>query len=389
MSPGWRERAIRILEIVCWAAMALFLIQAFHRAYRPYGYDLTPRLVAARALVNGLDPYKVATPFPLTYPLFICVILLPLAWLPYWAANLAWFLISLACVLLSMRVVLRLVNPQLSRRELRQVAVLCFLPLTNVVQSNFVNGQVNFLVLALCVLFFKSLLQRQPSAAGLLLGAAVAVKLTPLILAVYLLVRREWAALWWTGLGVLLFVFVLPYALGGPAVLDYYRGYFHGYVIPALGSGGTHDVSGAFALSSYLRVLVPFLPGLALLLVSSALVLTPLVFLQLRASSTHSTRVQVLLFSAYLVASLLILPISETHHLAALFPALLVLTWYFLMEDGAPRARGMVPLAAAFLLLLLGQLSFAFYFAAIGTLYVLLCYLSAGARCDRGSSLAL
>lgn len=373
-----RATAVRALEIVCLAALVLFLVQAYHRAYRPFGYDLTPRLAAATALLGGRDPYGLLTPFPLTYPLFICVLFVPLARLPYWAANLAWFLVSVASLAASVAVIFRLVAPGGSWRRARELFVLCFLPLSNVIQSNLVNGQVNFFVLALCTLGLRALLRRKAWMAGLLIAAAISIKLTPAILVVYLLLRRDWAATGWTCLGVLLFTVLLPYAVAGPSIVDFYHGYLRNYVLPTLASGGTTNLATTFALSSYVHALVPSLHGVALGAIAAALALVPLAVLQLRAAGAgESASREALLFCGYLAASLWILPISETHHLAALIPALVILTWYSLRARGDGLVRRLVPVLLMDGLILLGVVSFVFYFAAIAICYGLLCHLLA------------
>ena len=323
------------LEILCWVAMAALLLQAFHNAYRLNGYDFTPRLGAAKALTSGANPYAISTPFPLTYPMFICVLLIPLAWLPYWLSNFLWFALSAVCLWFSMCFILETYNSRLTQDEFKKIFVFCFLLLLNLVQNNFANGQVNFFVLALCVLSLNFLLGKRPAMAGWLLAAAISVKLTPLLLTGYLFFKREWTALAWTLMGSFVFILALPYLFAGPSVLNDYHGYLFDYVIPSFAVLGD-QLSETYQFKSYLHWVCPFLNGISLSLASDLLTLVPLVFLQIRAVLVDSKRVQVLVFSAYLALSLWLSPISETHHLAALFPAIFILTYHLLFEKEGP-----------------------------------------------------
>jgi hypothetical protein len=369
------EKITAALEIVCWAVMAVLLVQAFHNAYRLEGYDFTPRLEAAKALVGGSNPYALSTPFPLTYPMFICVLLIPLAWLPYWLSNFLWFALSAACLWFSTRFILEIYEPRLTRGNFKKIFVLCFLLSLNLVQNNFANGQVNFFVVALCVLSLKCLLEKRPVIAGWLLAGAISVKLTPLILAGYLFFKKEWTALAWTLVGTLVFILGLPYLFGGSAVLDDYHGYLSNYVIPSFAVVGD-KLSEVYQFKSYLHFTCPFLNGPILSIISDLLTLAPLLFLQVRAASVDSKRAQTLIFSAYLALSLWLSPISETHHLAALFPGLFILTYYFLWEVKGGLFPRLIPLAFIYLFIWVGKISFVFYFLDIGACYALLCYLA-------------
>jgi alpha-1,2-mannosyltransferase len=365
------ERTVRLLILVLAAVALVLLVQTFHKAYRLDGYDFTPRLAAARALIAGTDPYHIPTPFPLTYPLFICVALLPLAWLPYWLANFLWFCAGGVCLWYSLGILLKAYVPGAARADFLKLFTLCVVLLLDVVQNNFANGQVNFLVLALAVLFFKFLMQKRPHPAGLFLAAAISLKLTPLLFAVYLLLRKEWKAAAWTVFYALLFMIGLPLLVGGPAVFEYYRGYLSDYIGPGLSSHPAADLSRVFYLSAYLGRLLDFPGGFTLNLVSAGLVLAPLAFLNRKAGS-NAERPQALLFSGYLLAILLILPLSETHHLAFLAPAAMILTRYFLWNSGEDWWKRIPPLALIYLPLWLGKLSFVAYFLGIGVCYFLL-----------------
>lgn len=365
------EKIVRLLNIILFAVAVILLVQTLHKANRMDGYDFTPRLAATKALVAGTDPYHIPTPFPLTYPLFICVALIPLAWLPYWLANVLWFCINGVCLWFSLFFAQKAFDAQTTKAEFLKLFALFSLLFLNIIQNNFANGQVNFPVLALSILFFKFLHQKKPHTGGLFLATAISLKLTPLLFLVYLLIRREWIAMAWTVFYTFIFVLGLPYLVGGPPVLEYYRGYITQYVVPNLSSHPAPDLSRVYYLSAYLGRFFPFLGGLILNGLSAGLVLAPLVFLQSKVVSDN-TRPQAMLFSAYLLAILFILPYSETHHLAFLFPAAMLLTWHYLWESKRGAGKKLLPLAFIYLLVWLGKLTFIAYFLAIGVCYFLL-----------------
>lgn len=367
-SEGW----VLGIWVVIGLLMLVWLIQAFHKAYRAEGYDLTPRFEAAKALLQGTDPYKLQTPFPLTYPLFICVLFIPLTWLPYGLANLVWFGVSAGCLFYLWREVLKAFRPSLGVREMTLVLGAFFLEALIILQNNFVNGQVNIFVVALCVLCFRSLSSAKPMAAGWALAGAIAFKLTPLVLVGYLVLRREWKALFWTLVGTLALGFGLPYLFAGSAILGYYQGYLTGYILPSF-LALSPTLTETFQFRNYLHALVPSLLGLPLSFLSDLLVLLPLAWVQFRVGDGTLERKEIAIFSCYLAVSLWLSPISETHHLAALFPGFFLLIQYGLMERAKEAWwKRTAPLMLIFILLWTGLHQFVLYFLVIGLCYALL-----------------
>ena len=194
----------------------------------------------------------------LTYPLFICVALIPLAWLPYWLANVLWFCINGVCLWFSLFFAQKAFDAQTTKAEFLKLFALFSLLFLNIIQNNFANGQVNFPVLALSILFFKFLHQKKPHTGGLFLATAISLKLTPLLFLVYLLIRREWIAMAWTVFYTFIFVLGLPYLVGGPPVLEYYRGYITQYVVPNLSSHPAPDSIPGLLFVRLSRPVFPF-----------------------------------------------------------------------------------------------------------------------------------
>ena len=166
-----------------------------------YGADFRAYYVASSAAHARLDPYlnqvnvderyadrdwlQVNSRF--IYPPSSLMLFSPFARLPYRAAKVAWGT--------GMALVMAGVLWSLSRRMPRAawVAVVLFLSLP--MMSNVDNGQVDGLILALTLAMFYA---RRSWLGGACLGAAIAIKLAPALVLLWLLATKRWAAAAWS-----------------------------------------------------------------------------------------------------------------------------------------------------------------------------------------------
>jgi alpha-1,2-mannosyltransferase len=121
--------------------------------------------------------------------------LLSLAAPDFWSFRRLWFALNLAGVALGLVVIARRVDAALGGHALWLTPWALAAPS---VIGTLQVGNVQLLVLvlsAVAMLFFE---RRRPVVGGLLLGYAIASKLYPGVLALYLLLRRDWQALRWT-----------------------------------------------------------------------------------------------------------------------------------------------------------------------------------------------
>jgi len=337
---------------------AIFAAQAWTRAMRASGNDLTTYLAAARAFWDGLNPYLVNAPFPFIYPLFLCVAIWPFALLPYGVAVGAWYLLAvlaLASATAPLRTLARAVPD--SRQWLVATAIVA-LAFADVLQNNLVNGQVNPVVLALCVAFAWLHARGRRLAAGAALGAAIAIKITPAILLLYLVKRQDWRTVAWTVGAMLACGVVLPYLVAGPSIWNEYYHYAQTFLTDRLvDSAEIVSHRRAFGLVEVVRQLT----GSALaadIWIAAAVVAVALWFVD-RVDRAHA-------FALYLAASLLISPMSEVHHLIYLWPALVLLTGEAL--DGRLTARSTIGLMAVLIAALaIRHVPFAAFVAVAGT----------------------
>ena len=191
---GAGRRAINVAALIALVlVLGVLLAQTWAKAHRADGYDFTSYLLSARALLAGSDPYRTSTPFPYLYPLFLAWLLIPLAVVPYGVANLIWFATSGAAGLASIHATLGLggSRDRAPRPGAIATVALFFLLFIPILQNNLVNGQANLFVLLGCVLFIRDEREDGGIAAAAYLAAAIALKLLPAVLCVYLFVDRR------------------------------------------------------------------------------------------------------------------------------------------------------------------------------------------------------
>jgi len=296
----------------------------YGKAYRESGYDFTSYLLSSDAFLNGRDPYQTGSSFLYVYPLFFCIFISPFLLMPYWLQNLLWFLGSSFSLYLIGVIMLRNYSPTFTRTNAIAILIIPFLLLINVIQNNLLNGQANIIVLLLCILFLKYYLLSSRLTALLFLSAAIAIKLTPLILLVYLLFRRDYLMIGVVILTSLILSFVVPYIIGGTAIFDYYSTYMNSFLIGNLASNTYISQGPAFSITSIIDYLIPSISKQFSIILAGTLAIAPISMLQLFGDVNNRER-ETLIFSLYMLAILLITPMCETHHLINIFPALLVI----------------------------------------------------------------
>jgi hypothetical protein len=339
---------------LAWAALlgAVLLWQTLVRAARPDGIDLTSYLLSARALAHGASPYLLATPFPYLYPATLAFLLIPLAMAPSIVALVAWFALNAFAAVWSVRRVALCVRPDLEQRP-ETVAVLLavfftvFLP---IVQSNLRNGQVNFIVLALCVAAALGRVGqggrvgRGGSRSGFFWSAAIAIKIVPLVLLPYFAFRRRWP--WILQAAVYCVVLLLvPAAVAGAKITHIYRQYTDVLFAASFAPGrDPFDFSLAGAIAA-----VTATPATPALRISAAAVVVGWI---LQTDGRRLRHEHARPLTLYLLGIPLASPKSEIHHLAFLLPAaaMIAAAWWW-PSDQRNRVFTIAAIAAAALYL--------------------------------------
>lgn len=154
--------------------------------------DLDVYRNAGTSVLHGRDLYGYLSHppqrLPFTYPPFAALLAVPLAWLSFSAAGIVWTLGELACTVGLTAIGFRRLLDRAGRWWPLLLGLLAgLLQLTLPLRDEVKFGQVDELLALLCVV--DCLRARRSKSAGVLVGLAAAVKLTPALFVVYLLVR--------------------------------------------------------------------------------------------------------------------------------------------------------------------------------------------------------
>lgn len=323
----FNDRKAQIVTLASLAiALGILLLQTYGKAYRPAGYDFSSYLLSAVALLSGHDPYHTASSFPFIYPLFLPFVLIPLTFLPYWFSVLLWFFLNVFSLALSVRILVDsayLTDEGGVNQGLYVPLALLFFIFFSVIQNNLLNGQVNFIVLLFCLLFFEKYLAGQKILAALFLAIAVSLKLMPVVLCAYLVVRKDYRSVL-LSLGMTLLLCFSPALVLGWKTMSFFGEYLNSFVLHQVaGNASAMDGSIYFSLSGFFAHVLPWtdhIPGHNLIFacVVMAIVLVPDICRRNRGLGERESW----LISMYLLAIPLLSPVSEKHHLAFIFPAI-------------------------------------------------------------------
>ncbi|HWG99021.1 MAG TPA: glycosyltransferase 87 family protein, partial [Pilimelia sp.] len=337
--PG-RQTAGPVALVAALFAAALAFAAAF--SVRHGFFDLRVYRGAMRYWVlDGGELYDFllgSSPYGFTYPPFAGLLMVPLAYLPWHAAIAVHAAATVACLL---AVLWWLVAPLARRRGRRPwVAVGVAAALAAAfepVRETLLFGQVNAFMLALVAADVCLLLARGSRWAGVGIGLATAVKLTPGIFLLYLLVTGRWRAAL-TAVGAAAGATLLA----GAVAPDASREFWTSAVWNTSRVGALDYVSNQSLLGVLARI-EPARPDRLLWLVLVAVVLAVWAW---RARAAVARGDELAGFALTGVVGCLVSPVTWVHHLVWLLPALVLLADAGLRaRPGAPRA-GLLAAAA-------------------------------------------
>jgi len=219
-AAAWLKRAGRAFQI-----LALLLLPGLFVRYAHGNLevnDFSIYYTAARAFLDGVDPYSVEGPSgrSYVYPPGFAALVAPLALLPFPVAAVLWTALGFSAVLVSLWLCLDLLG--LSRGPAAwTVGGLALVCSGRMLDSELGNGQANHWVLLGLAACAWLLARGRPALGGVALSLAILAKVTPLLLAVYLAGKQEWRALAGLLAGLVVVGALLPaLALGPRAALD-------------------------------------------------------------------------------------------------------------------------------------------------------------------------
>lgn len=287
--------------------------------------DLQVYRLGVEALRDGGDMYRelpqtsVGISLPFIYPPFAALVLFPFALLPWDAAALAFFLTSTAALTLTLYLVARRVWPERRRREIALLATAIAAPLAMLLEptvSTLDFGQVNLLLM---VLVAADCLTHEPRwRRGMLVGIAAAVKLTPAAFVLYFLVRRDYKAAATAAVSGAVAT-LIGFALLPKESMEYWFGGLGN--VSGLSGSAFHTNQSIQGVLARLEVGEPAFTALWLVLGTALLVLVV-------AAMRRAADMPALALAINAVFTLLVSPISWSHHWVWIAPALFAMAGY-------------------------------------------------------------
>ncbi|ASW57277.1 glycosyltransferase 87 family protein [Plantactinospora sp. KBS50] len=337
---------VRIAAVALTCYLAWLAIRAFGRPYD--FFDLKIYHGAVVWWAGGRDLYAFIAPqttIGFTYPPFAALAMLPMAPMPIGLAGLINVLASLATLTV---VLVALLKPIAERmRWPLWFGVALAVPLATAIEplrETLGYGQVNLLLFALVMADLVALRWRARRSlrgpatggtvrrfwlsgawAGVGIGLATAIKLTPALFIVHLVLTRQWRAAF-TAMGTAAGVTVATYLVAGRATMTYFT-----EVLWDTGRVGQPDMTPNQSLAGMLARLYDSMETPGLLYLAFAVLLLAVGLS--RAASAHADGDELTAFTITGLTANVISPISWTHHLVFVVPAIIVLA------DAASRRR--------------------------------------------------
>ncbi|BBZ76474.1 polyprenol-phosphate-mannose-dependent alpha-(1-2)-phosphatidylinositol mannoside mannosyltransferase [Mycolicibacterium anyangense] len=201
LTVAWRASQLVIVALLVYAGWSLL-------GHIPYRIDIDVYRMGAQAWLDGRPLYagdatfhtRIGLDLPFTYPPLAAIVFSPFAWLGLDGASIAITVITLVLLLLSTWIVLTRLDVWQTSSLTREPVWLrrCWLSAGIValsviylepITANFAFGQINVVLMTLVIA--DCVPRRTPWPRGLLLGVAIALKLTPAVFLLYFVLRRD------------------------------------------------------------------------------------------------------------------------------------------------------------------------------------------------------
>lgn len=186
----------RIITTTLFGAFVVFMLVVMTVRPTP-PVDLAVYLRAAKMFATGGGLYDngwggaLAVPLPYTYPPVWAGLLSPVGWLPWRMVSLAWTALNIALLAWVVRLYYRrFLDRKGETRSVWFAVIVITAALTTPIASVFWFGQLGIVLMAACLA--DTVPERTRLPRGVLVGFAVALKLTPGIFVVYWLATKRW-----------------------------------------------------------------------------------------------------------------------------------------------------------------------------------------------------
>lgn len=238
--PAFEERRAQSLFVAGLVGLLVLLSVQYTLKVSKHRADGQTRSAILRwtPQLNALhDGENINERFNYPNPPIMALILSPLTLLPLTASALTWFYLKVGMVLASLWMAFRLVEVP-ERPFPAWAKALTVLLSLRPIMSDLSHGNVNILILFLCVLSVYAFARGRDFAAGVVMALAIACKLTPAVFVAYFVWKRAWRALAGTLVGLGLFFVLVPgVALGFDRNAELLASWFEGMVKPFVMGG--------------------------------------------------------------------------------------------------------------------------------------------------------
>jgi alpha-1,2-mannosyltransferase len=189
---AWRTFCLLTLAALGWAGWRLL-------GHAPYRIDVDVYRMGGRAWLDGAPLYADGATFatqggldlPFTYPPLAAVVFAPFAVMSLPAASVVITAITLLLLMVAVMIVLTRLDVWTAGRRIWLAAAIVAAAVAGLepIRANFDFGQINVVLMTLVIA--DCVPRRTPWPRGVLLGLAIALKLTPAVFLLYFLLRRD------------------------------------------------------------------------------------------------------------------------------------------------------------------------------------------------------
>lgn len=193
-----------------WAAglLVLFVVLSVQHSFK-VGDEQRSAILRWRPQIQHVFEENIYERYTYPNPPIMALLLMPVTALPPLTASLVWFYLKVGMTLLAIHWAFRLVESPGSPLPLWGKALTVLLSLRPIM-GDLSHGNVNLFILFLVVAALIAYRQQYDFGAGVILGLAIACKVTPALFVPYFLWKRAWRTLAGCATGLVLFLFVVP-----------------------------------------------------------------------------------------------------------------------------------------------------------------------------------
>jgi hypothetical protein len=202
------ERRIVVCLVLLFAGLSI-----------PYGIKASEQrsaIVRWAPQLQQLDAEDIYQRYAYPNPPIMAILLWPLAQLPPLVSALCWFYLKAGMVLLSLHWIFRLIERHTQPFPPWAKVLATLLSLRPII-GDLSHGNVNLFILFLVVAALYAYQRGGDFTAGIVLALAMCCKVTPALFLPFLLWKRAWPTLTGCAAGLLLFLFLVPGLILGPA----------------------------------------------------------------------------------------------------------------------------------------------------------------------------